>query len=54
MENWIIGGINFKILCEQQNYLADIYWKKHSMTRYLKQKEEKRRDKERKQNIKNL
>ena len=43
MENMIIGGINFKTLCEQQHNLARIYWEKQSMTRYLKQKEEKRR-----------
>jgi hypothetical protein len=51
MENIIIGGINFKTLCQQQHILADIYWKNKSMTRYLKQKEEKRRDKARKKLI---
>lgn len=51
MENMIIGGINFKTLCEQQHNLARIYWQNKSMTRYLKQKEEKRRDKERKKLI---
>jgi hypothetical protein len=46
MEDMIINGINFRLLCEHQHMLARVCWNRTAKRKYEKQKEEKRRYKE--------
>jgi hypothetical protein len=46
MEDMIINGINFRLLCEQQHMLARLSFNRTAKRKYEKQKEEKRRVKE--------
>jgi len=48
MEDIIIRGLNFRLMCQQQNMLARYCWDRRARRKYLKGKEEKRRVKERK------
>lgn len=52
MEDMIINGINFRLLCEQQHMLARVCWNRTAIKKYEKQKEEKRRYKENHKNDK--